>query len=588
MLLRACVYILFSCIPTRNGKSLIKGARTFIGDRDYFLLSYLQCLRALCFFSLAVVFPVLGEVVDLKNGKVTLQDSHIWRELPASIELANIASATLLQPLQTGYEHLPIAPSLGGESGSYITKLLLKPSADGRYFVVINANFIDIGLSAYVSGSQTRPQIEVFSQLADDATPHLLHFQSFAIQVNESETVELWLVIKAKQFPTPVSISFYDPATFYEYQIYNNGLSIAAITTMTLLALLAILVYLSTKKRVALTCAGYLGLHGIGWAAASGLLDDLFNIPTNSTYWGMMLFPFAIACAGQFVSDLFDCPSNHKKLFRFLRVFSVISVVLGVTMWFLPFTTGFLISHLLAMVWMILTLSIGVTMLKIRDFRAKYFLTGNLLYSASLGYYISAHSHYFGELPYSESAVVVALSVDCICILLCLAEWFKLQQIEFNRNYYLSRTDAMTKLGNRFALSECIEQLNGFYVVVYVDLDGLKTVNDRNGHQEGDKLIVETARLMQRSFSHRGSVFRSGGDEFVSILHAQSAPELEELTKSCRSHMDALSYELSQAWRRAGVSFGIATSVECDSAKACIFLADKRMYQYKSINKKMA
>ena len=125
-------------------------------------------------------------------------------------------------------------------------------------------------------------------------------------------------------------------------------------------------------------------------------------------------------------------------------------------------------------------------------------------------------------------------------------------------------------------------------MVVYVDLDGLKTVNDRNGHQEGDKLIVETARLMQRSFSHRGSVFRSGGDEFVSILHAQSAPELEELTKSCRSHMDALSYELSQAWRRAGVSFGIATSVECDSAKDCIFLADKRMYQYKSINKKLA
>ena len=128
-----------------------------------------------------MVFPVLGEVVDLKNGKVTLQDSHIWRELPASIELANIASATLLQPLQTGYEHLPIAPSLGGESGSYITKLLLKPSADGRYFVVINANFIDIGLSAYVSGSQTRPQVEVFSQLADDATPHLLHFQSVTV-----------------------------------------------------------------------------------------------------------------------------------------------------------------------------------------------------------------------------------------------------------------------------------------------------------------------------------------------------------------------------------------------------------------------
>ncbi|CAD5284157.1 Diguanylate cyclase [Alteromonas sp. 38] len=560
---------------------------THIGNRGEYLLSNLRISRGLSLLILAIVFPALGnESVSLSNGKVTLPDSSLWRSLPVDMHYRDIDSAEKFQMVQAGYPTLPIRSALGGKSGSYLTKVTLSPSKTGQYFVMINANFIDTGIASYSSKSQ-QANVTVFSQLADGETPQILHFQGFAVQAERNNPIELWVLIEAKQFPTPVSISIFDAASFYTFQIYNNGLSIAAITTMILLALLALLAFLSTRKRVALTCAGYLGLHGVGWAAASGLIDDLFDMSINSSYWGMKLFPFAIACAAQFVSDLFDCKSNHKKLFRFMRWLSVTSVALGIAMWFLPFTTAFLISHIIAMFWVVVTLAVGIGMLKLKDFRAKYFLTGNLLYSSSLGYYVGAHSQYFGDLPYSESVVVIALSLDCICILLCLAEWFKLQQVEFNRNYYLSRTDAMTKLGNRFALTEYVTQLSGFYVVVYVDLDGLKTVNDKKGHQEGDKLIVETASLMQQSFYPRGGIFRSGGDEFVSILKAKSAADTQELTNKARSLMLTISEELSKTWYSAGVSFGIATSLECDSAKACISLADKRMYRYKSTHKKM-
>ena len=143
----------------------------------------------------------------------------------------------------------------------------------------------------------------------------------------------------------------------------------------------------------------------------------------------------------------------------------------------------------------------------------------------------------------------------------------------------------MTQLGNRFALNESVTNLEEFYVVVYVDLDGLKMVNDKKGHQEGDKLIIKTANLMKQSLSAYGGVYRSGGDEFIALLNSHSVAETEELEAKAWRIMETLSAELGRTWQWAGLSFGIATSLEESSVYDCISLADKRMYTYKASNK---
>ena len=118
----------------------------------------------------------------------------------------------------------------------------------------MNANFIDIGLVSYSSSYQPTPTFQVFSQLEDDSTPPLLHFQAITVQTaTENEQVDLWLLVKAKQFPTPVSLSILDSKEFYQYQKFNNGISIAGVTAMLILSLLAVLIYTGTRKRVALT-----------------------------------------------------------------------------------------------------------------------------------------------------------------------------------------------------------------------------------------------------------------------------------------------------------------------------------------------
>lgn len=565
------------------------------------MLSYIH-ISVLYFFLLLVAAPVFGkQAVVLVDGKSTVVDANLWHQLDETVDASTDESLSALKSIEevfenASYEDLsyekpffekaPVMPTLGGTSGRYFTNVTFDIARQGQYFVIVNANFIDVGLASYTTSNQPAPRLQVFSQSDDDATPPLLHFQAISLHTaTDDERVELWLVIGAKQFPTPVSVTILDEEHFYRFQKVNNGISLAGITAMLILALLAMLIYTGTRKRVAITCAGYLGFHGVGWAAASGMLSDIATLSVNSSYWGMLLFPFAIACAAQFVSDLFECKTEHKKLFKFLNGLGVVSLVLGISMWFMPFTFAYLLSHLLAMLWIVTTIAVGVGMIKQHDFRAKYFLAGNLLYSLSLGYYIAAHSQYFGELPYPESIVIFALSLDCLCILLCLTEWFKLKQKEFNRNQYMSRIDSMTQLGNRFSLSECVQQLADYYVVVYIDLDGLKRINDEHGHDEGDKLIIKTASLLQQSFYALGDVFRSGGDEFVGVLQASSAMDTQDVAEKALALMSEVSNDLGKQWSDAGVSFGIATSLETKMPAECISLADKRMYQHKAKSK---
>jgi diguanylate cyclase (GGDEF)-like protein len=89
----------------------------------------------------------------------------------------------------------------------------------------------------------------------------------------------------------------------------------------------------------------------------------------------------------------------------------------------------------------------------------------------------------------------------------------------------LARSDALTGLGNRRALDETLtgeaarSARNGVPLAIgLVDLDGLRRINDRFGHLEGDRCLREAARAMEESVRGSDMCFRWGGDEFVVVL----------------------------------------------------------------------
>ena len=90
--------------------------------------------------------------------------------------------------------------------------------------------------------------------------------------------------------------------------------------------------------------------------------------------------------------------------------------------------------------------------------------------------------------------------------------------------------DGLTGLANRRGLDVALRELGEGHqrpvAVVFVDLDGLKAVNDTQGHEAGDALIRETARRLRRSARRDDLIARLGGDEFVLLAPGIAEPDL--------------------------------------------------------------
>lgn len=89
----------------------------------------------------------------------------------------------------------------------------------------------------------------------------------------------------------------------------------------------------------------------------------------------------------------------------------------------------------------------------------------------------------------------------------------------------LAHHDPLTGLLNRFSLQQRLEQTllsaqreNRQVVIMFIDMDRFKSINDTLGHQAGDALLVEVARRLQDTVRESDIVARLGGDEFVVVL----------------------------------------------------------------------
>lgn len=116
----------------------------------------------------------------------------------------------------------------------------------------------------------------------------------------------------------------------------------------------------------------------------------------------------------------------------------------------------------------------------------------------------------------------------------------------------MSYKDALTKLGNRFLVEKFVKRLdkNKCIGAVYCDITGLKNVNDTQGHEAGDKLILRASDCLKKIFSDYG-IFRIGGDEFLVLCPEITEDDLYKKTeqlKECSKKSNSL-MAVGAAWR---------------------------------------
>ena len=140
----------------------------------------------------------------------------------------------------------------------------------------------------------------------------------------------------------------------------------------------------------------------------------------------------------------------------------------------------------------------------------------------------------------------------------------------------MGQRDNLTGALNRRALKHVFRQMDpkAVVAVVYADVNGLKKVNDEQGHQAGDELIQKAANAMG-VVAGGDRVFRMGGDEFVILFEVKWINEIDGKLAELRKQFDKddISVALGAAARTDGE----------DSLDKLLKEADERMYQNKKV-----
>ncbi len=139
---------------------------------------------------------------------------------------------------------------------------------------------------------------------------------------------------------------------------------------------------------------------------------------------------------------------------------------------------------------------------------------------------------------------------------------------------FFVRSVAMEKL------SQMLEQKREGYII-YIDLDGLKYVNDRFGHEEGDWYIKTVSHQIKNIFGN-DTIARIGGDEFLIVGSTQSEDSVENRTKVCYDLVKNLSQTHAKAYKTS-ISYGLrqvdkTNTLSCDEL---IESVDNEMYAFK-------
>lgn len=160
---------------------------------------------------------------------------------------------------------------------------------------------------------------------------------------------------------------------------------------------------------------------------------------------------------------------------------------------------------------------------------------------------------------------------------------------------YFAAIDTLTGCYNRgmgIALLENeiknIRRNKGIFSICYIDVNGLKYVNDNFGHFEGDELIVTMCKSIKKAIREKDILCRLGGDEFLVLFSNSEVKNVENIVERIKSNINMENEKKLKAYY---ISFSYGTfEVDYDSNLSIdeiIRKADAKMYENKQKYKKL-
>ena len=171
-------------------------------------------------------------------------------------------------------------------------------------------------------------------------------------------------------------------------------------------------------------------------------------------------------------------------------------------------------------------------------------------------------------------------------------DYFIAQQDQLlKQTFELSIKDPLTGLYNRhylkdYAMKACsrVNRHNTNLVLIFIDLDNFKQVNDTYGHEAGDEVLKKVSEIFREIFRQYDIIVRYGGDEFIILIE-----DIKYDETALKNLLDKMVERIENSLKKFNISasYGIAVAPkETNSFEELINLADERMYKQKIARKK--
>ena len=206
----------------------------------------------------------------------------------------------------------------------------------------------------------------------------------------------------------------------------------------------------------------------------------------------------------------------------------------------------------------------------------------------NLGVFVVAFVPFFrtpGLLPVSEPvSLTLQIIWSALSFVLCIGGLTVTVRVNSNSERLLidqAERDRLTDLYNRAGYEQLLSRLElKSTILLLVDGDKFKHVNDTYGHEVGDRVLKKIARVLRQNFRRIDCVCRIGGDEFAVLMLNTNGRESEQI----RSKISRVNRELSHTedgLPLISISVGCAFGSDAEDWKTLFNHADQALYQVK-------
>lgn len=609
-----------------------------------FLLLFLSLFLCTSFASPVAIAQSQRLVVDAHTAHYNAgQALQMIEDASQRLEFANVLNPTAALPWQTAIQNHSDDVGLGYTRSAWWFKLPLKidPKAPNQWLLEVAYSTID-RIELYVPKADGSYTNFIGGDLLPFSARYYPHrFFVFPIQLEPNTEPVIYIRVKSDgNITLPVHLwqseafSKHNQITYGQLSIYY-GMLLA-------LSLYNLLLFFSTREYSFLAHVGYTVSMALGQSAWNGLsnqflwseypafgniavltclaLTGVFSCIFTRTFLQTRLYSptidrmllatigiFAIASIGPLIMPYFYVAALMSAM-------GIISSIVAITAGYYCMRSGHLGARYFLIAWSLFILGVVVFCMRNFNILPTNWLTLNTMQIGSalelllLSFALADRINIMRQ--EKDQATEAALTANARVVEALRSNEQELEQRVTERTLrleeanqelrnkereleHLVRHDPLTGLANRLYLNEHMTRAilrarcTGFSVVLLViDLDGFKQVNDTFGHPAGDELLVHVAKRIRNNLRESDLVARVGGDEFIIMLEHTRFPD--GMTKLAQKLLTIINEPilLQAGTTQVSGSIGIASYPEhADSASLLLKHADAAMYQAKLLGR---